>query len=320
MLIKYLLLLRNLRRFRRRVFGGQTPRWVRDLMGLVKYINFLALLPTVLYMTLAPEHFFRRLPIVVAGKSKIHKSPVAFFTSTVALEVVVSKLFAARIPEDLLGQMELTRGDLELGSGASQLLWTVISLPIAIPLVAAVGLILAVILRAVPAINTLPFAQRNHYIFLVPLDPRTYMQLRPMRYLWSLLYFEALWLMAAPLLSACFALSVLAFLNIFSVRAVLFGNEWLRWPKIFLLVASFIPLVVVVEKLLAFPYAIALRESMRADTPFSMRLATAIGAATPKAKPTGAKNTHDEAWPCPKCNVHNPNSKLQCQQCGYSLT
>ena len=72
------------------------PHWAKDLYGLVTYINFADLVPTVAAIALAPCHFFRRLPLVLKSGSPIYRTPVKFFTNFASLFVAV---FFFRHPE-----------------------------------------------------------------------------------------------------------------------------------------------------------------------------------------------------------------------------
>jgi hypothetical protein len=68
MLVRYLRFLRQARGLRRKLFRGKMPQWAKDIVKLVKYVNFVPLVTTIIYLLAVPQHFFARLPTVIAGK------------------------------------------------------------------------------------------------------------------------------------------------------------------------------------------------------------------------------------------------------------
>ena len=83
-------LLRMYLKVRRTLFKGDLPHWLRDLLGLVKYVNFMEPTITIAAIALSPHHFFNRLPQYISRKNSWFGSPVKFFTQGVALMAAFS--------------------------------------------------------------------------------------------------------------------------------------------------------------------------------------------------------------------------------------
>src|SRR5919201_5533131 len=83
-------LLRRYLKARRYLLKDGMPHWLRDLLGIVKYINVLGLIMPLAAITLASEHFFHRLPQYMSTKESWFGSPVKFFTRGVTLMATLS--------------------------------------------------------------------------------------------------------------------------------------------------------------------------------------------------------------------------------------
>lgn len=78
---------RFLRVLPRRLFGRSAPKFVSDIYAVVKYGNFIELIPTVAAIVLHPRHFFRRLPRTLAKKGPF-LDPVHFVLNAAAFATV----------------------------------------------------------------------------------------------------------------------------------------------------------------------------------------------------------------------------------------
>src|SRR5262249_28811721 len=77
------------RRFRRRLYGSETPHWATDTYKRCKFLNVLELLPTLFAVFSAPDHFFRRRGLITRKRSfgvkTVYRSPVGFVGRIVTL-------------------------------------------------------------------------------------------------------------------------------------------------------------------------------------------------------------------------------------------
>jgi hypothetical protein len=74
---------RESRRFRRATSSVKVPDLLREVAKtLLKYLSPIQLLPTVLAVGMAPDHFFRRIRQISTGHNKVYKTPVEFLLSS----------------------------------------------------------------------------------------------------------------------------------------------------------------------------------------------------------------------------------------------
>ena len=175
------------------------PHWAKDLYGIISYVNFVELLPTVAAIILAPRHFFRRLSLVLADKRRMYQTPVKFFVNFASLFLAV---------------FYLRHGDL---SGALQQATAVWYMPLLIPLTPVLMAGLAIVCwclyqlpRLVPSETRFPHP--NPYPLLLVLSPVAYWHLDPRRFAWGLfymsVYFVAAWQLAQVIIGADFLATV----------------------------------------------------------------------------------------------------------------
>lgn len=81
--------LRRIRRWRRRIFGSQTPFWASDLYGLIDYVNWFQLFPILFTLLERPEHFYNRFELALrkraSGLRSIYPTPVKFASQMTVL-------------------------------------------------------------------------------------------------------------------------------------------------------------------------------------------------------------------------------------------
>lgn len=162
------------------------PHWAKDAYGLVAYFNFVELLPTLSAIALAPGHFFRRLPQVLAGKRRMYQTPVKFFFNFASLFLLVFFLRNAEFRESL--------GE---SNALASLLLLIPFTPLVMPALGGLAWLLYQAPRLLPGGS---FPQPNHHPFALVLSPSAYFKLSPSRFLWGLfyvsIYFLAAWQLA----------------------------------------------------------------------------------------------------------------------------
>jgi hypothetical protein len=250
------------------------------------------------------------------AKSKLHKSPIAFLTSTVALEALFSRFLASQVPDDLLRSLEIKRDELVVGGTPTEMIGIIVSLPLVITILSVIALSLAAFLRIAPFIRKATLARRNLYMFLLPLDPRTYSRIRWSRFLWGLFYFEILWLVSVPLIVLSCAVIIFSFQLYWG--SILGSKSWI---KRYLIFASPLPLVLVLEKMLIAPYASCLRLAMASPTKVAVKMDNFNSYISQNKENLAATTAaeDDEPWQCPSCNHQNPGSISRCSECGFSF-
>jgi hypothetical protein len=172
-------MLQRLSRIRRRIFGSALPHWLKDGLPLVAYVNIIDLLPTLLAITLAPWHFYARLPQYLVNKRTWFKTPLKFFTSAITLIVALIFLLAPDV------MTEAGISDKTVIAGYLAIIC--LSAPFTVPLVCLVIRILLGIASAAPGGQTSPRSIRAN--LLIPLSPWTYIRLDWISYFWSLFYY-----------------------------------------------------------------------------------------------------------------------------------
>jgi hypothetical protein len=174
-------LLRILQRFsrvRRRILGSTTPHWVKDSLPLLGYVNVIDLLPTLLAITLAPRHFYMRLPQYTKSKRSWFKTPLKFFTSGVTL--IVTLLF-------ILAPDALKLANIDDRTVAARYVAVIcLASPIAIPIFCLALRFLLGMASAIPNVS-IPKSLKSN--LLIPVSPRTYARLRLASFSWSIFYY-----------------------------------------------------------------------------------------------------------------------------------
>lgn len=186
----------------RRTFG-RSPHWLRDVYGLLSYVNFLELIPTLAAIGLAPRHFFRRLPQILTGSHTHYTTPVKFFANFAALFVMF---------------FFLRHGDLSGVIGQSNALWL---MPLLIPVTpfAMFGLSMACwLLYQLPRLapNGDAFPPPNPGPFKLLLNPFSYLKLQPNKYFWGLFYISVYFVSAWQFVQVLVALGVLSAAYLFN--------------------------------------------------------------------------------------------------------
>ncbi len=93
---------RTLRRLIRNLFHDQVPDWFAEIYEAFAYVNFVNLIPTLWAIMTVPEHFFRRVDLLVtkrkAGKREsLYKTPVQLITTIMTL-TWTTKWLGAYVP------------------------------------------------------------------------------------------------------------------------------------------------------------------------------------------------------------------------------
>jgi len=269
-LFRYLKFLRRFRKFKRKVLGVEPPRWYLDIIRLIKYINFFPMITSVLYLISAPNHFFKRLQTTIEGKSRFHKSPIAFFTSGIVIlkllvdlanpytsEIVFLKwlvdLANPYVKDIVVGLISIDLPTIFL---------TYVSLPILIPIIAAQVLILSFIMQiGLPFLVPRFIKPRNPWIYLLIIDPRSYVNIKWPKFLWGIFYFQVLWMLSSPLfLFGFFGLIIITATLDFSFGSLFklgFWSLFMAW---------------VLDSLILQPYAANIRAALKKPTGVSIRL------------------------------------------------
>jgi len=179
--LQVLKIIRYLRRLRRRLFGAKTPHWLKDTYRLIKYVNFIELVPTVIAISTVPQHFFRRLPQILKGKNSVHKTPIAFFSKMLTL----TTLGLLYIYSDIFQKFSLEKSDIVF-----ELL--LLSLLIPILVIIVILIILPILLYQAFCFSAFDsdYPQWNIYPLIVILSPKTYSRLNWTKYFWGLFYYS----------------------------------------------------------------------------------------------------------------------------------
>jgi hypothetical protein len=240
---RLLLLARQTSRWHRR-----WPHWAKDLYGLLSYVNFIELLPTILAIALAPRHFFRRLPQILAGKRRMYQTPIKFFVNFATLFLLVFYLRFGEL-RDILGQ--------------ETALWYALLLipltPLLMPALGAATWTLYQAPRLLPGDKSFP--QPNPFPFAMVLSPTSYVRLSPSRFLWGLFYMSIYFVAAWQLAQVAIGLNVIVTATAFASV----GDGHLA-VKAILILMSIVVLAGSVHLLVFRPYGELFRWSMRRPT------------------------------------------------------
>ena len=183
-----------------RRLGGwfrQWPHWAKDLYGIISYVNFVELLPTVAAIVLAPRHFFRRLSLVLAGKRRMYQTPVKFFVNFASLFLAVFYLRHGGL-----------NGVLEQASALWYMPLLIPFTPLAMAGLAVVCLCLYQLPRLVPSETRFPHP--NPHPLRLVLSPVAYWNLDLTRFAWGLFYISVYFVAAWQLAQVMLGLDLLA--------------------------------------------------------------------------------------------------------------
>ena len=197
-----------LRRIRRKMFGKNLPHYLKDGIGLIKYINFFRLIPTLYILVSAPGHFFKSIPAIIKGKKTYYVSPLQFLLNMAVLQIAFVNLF----PSD---------SDTSAGKPVNQLALMAMNFGLAVlsPVIMAIACAVILILwyggrSRWPLNKFIPSDALNCAAIQIPLSPSTYRALDWERFLWSLpyyyLYFYLTLLVVSGVFAVCTALAVLS--------------------------------------------------------------------------------------------------------------
>ncbi len=259
-------ILRHIQRLKQRLFGTPTPHWVRDLLDLVAYLNILGLVPTLLCIALAPQHFFRRLPQYINGRN-LYKTPIKFISLNI---VLLSSGIGFAIKRGGLAQIQHV-GPILLILSLVTPIW-ICGLCL---VVAGVSAFLKAVVRGRPIEQFHDFSL-DLSASLVPLDPSAYLRLRGARYLWGMLYF--IWYAWAV---SAVAILILGAVEVGIVSA-LGSVYWSEFRFIYaasgqlpflLVVVGLTPALLIIRRALLVPYAHLLCAASNNPTRAMQRLA-----------------------------------------------
>jgi hypothetical protein len=247
-----LVLIRVARFWRQKIIGKQTPHWLKDSVGLIKYINLVGLFPTVYMMIFQPRHFFKRLPAILNGSKTYYLSPISFVTNVAALQIVLITLVFPGSSVADNPQLVL----LHIGA--------VILSPMLLAAACVIVLLLWFICIHVWPINLvareLPF---NYHGLLIPLNPETYAALQWNRYFWSLFYYYVYFYVVLLLVAASFVgFEADIWDSYASISSTIYINKFTIIP--FALVGFFA--AAAGHRLLIRPYVILIMESAGRQT------------------------------------------------------
>ncbi len=194
--------------------GSKPPHWAKDLLDIFDWFN---LVPTFFIMALAPWHFFRRAAQIRKYGSTIYKTPIKFVVSAVPFIVgPIGWLYKFEVLRFLgVGFRTSTWGfvNLDCCEGLFYALslafvrgehWVrihtelevvsrvLLGIPVWIPLLS--GFIAITLLFPYGLVS----AAESLLLFLIPLDPKTYLRIRLSDYFWNTLYFAVYFTLALP--------------------------------------------------------------------------------------------------------------------------
>jgi hypothetical protein len=178
-------MLQRIHRIQRRIFGPAIHHWARDGIALISYVNIIELLPTLFAITLAPRHFYTRLPQYIRSEPTWFKTPIKFFTTTTTL-IAALLLFAASDAMTAAGI-----GDKTIVAEYTGLIC--LTAPLTIPIMC---LAFRTMLAIFPATSS-PSVRSN---LLIPLSPPTYGRLEGAAFFWSIFYYGIYFFVALQIL------------------------------------------------------------------------------------------------------------------------
>jgi hypothetical protein len=174
--------LQHYSRMRRRIFGKNLPHWLKDALSLVQFVNVIDLIPTLLAITLSPEHFYKRVPQYVKSKNTWIKTPLKFLTSSIALIIIILFNFA----KDMLADYNIT----DEKAVFWYLAFICLSAPLTLPFICLLFRICLGLVMSFPGYSQQSGVSSSILSnLLIPLSPWTYVRLEYKRFFWSIFYF-----------------------------------------------------------------------------------------------------------------------------------
>lgn len=175
-------LMRVFKSWRNKWFGGRLPHWLRDLLKVTRFVNFVRLTPTFLAICFAPRHFYNRLHTVLGGRSVIHKTPIDFLVSSITLAVILVSF----VYGDLMSEYSISKEKLFLS-----LLVTVFCVPLWAIVLSTLVLIGYWMPQGLPGYNRIDlFRVINYHPLVIPLSIHTYLRMRWRQVFWGLFYYD----------------------------------------------------------------------------------------------------------------------------------
>lgn len=240
---RILLATRRLQRWHRR-----WPHWAKDLYGLISYVNFVELIPTLSAIALAPRHFFRRLPQILAGKSRIYQTPIKFFVNFATLFLLLFFLRNGELREAL--------------SQSNALLYALLLIPLTplvMPALGGCAWALYQAPRLLPGDTSFP--QPNSHPFAMVLSPLTYLRLSPSRFIWGLFYMSIYFVAAWQFTQVAIGVNLLATVAVFTQM-----GEGHFAAKAIVILMSLVALAASIHLLVFRPYGELFRWALRRPT------------------------------------------------------
>jgi hypothetical protein len=271
--IPVLRIVRRLRRLARRIFGSPTPHYVKGIYGLFKWINFLELLPTLLAVTAAPKHFFRRLTPVLRSPRTLYQKPIPFLRnsilfSTGLLFLIYPKLLELTKRHFLISQyLRYSNVQTMVGMGQKGAYLCLAAFAALSPLwIMLLCLLLFGVYRFVRNIpvgdmydvNDPPRPRSLHQRLLLPVSADVYRRLRWDKYFWGLFYFGITAFLMLQVVGACW----IASLGLLRAVLIWWSRYLIYFPAFLLLPFLMIP-AAVTSALVTQPYIELLTYSCR---------------------------------------------------------
>ncbi|MEM9366135.1 MAG: hypothetical protein AAGD07_09070 [Planctomycetota bacterium] len=227
---------------------ARSPHWARDILGLVSYVNFIELIPSLVAIAVAPRHFFRRLPMTLRGHRPLFQTPVKFFFNFAALFLFLFFLRHADLPSVIQEQHAI---------------WYLpLMIPLTPPCMFGLGII-TLFLYQLPRLapNGDAFPPPNGGAFKLLLSPQTYLNLDSGRFFWGLFYISGYFVAAWQVVQVLVAL---IFLGIVHVSSAL--GEGHAIPKLIVSLLGVAIAALSIHGLVLHPYIEMLRASLRRPT------------------------------------------------------
>lgn len=197
--------LRKINAVRRRLIGVDVPHWYKDAVGLIRHMNLLRLIPTLLVISTNPLHFFKSVPAILAGKKRHFLSPLQFVSNVAIVQLLI-------LPH-LYPSLRTPSKEMIVGINLA----TALVSPILVALSA--GLILALwyvsmSIRPIGSISRQLGWRFNYHGCLLLLDAKTYGALDYRRYIWSMLYYYLYFYVVAAFILTASVFGMLGMLDL----------------------------------------------------------------------------------------------------------
>jgi hypothetical protein len=265
---------RHLRVLIRSIFNQKVPEWLIDLYNALDYVNIINLIPTLWAIQFAPDHFFRRVYLLIerrtAGvKESLFKSPIQLITTTVTL-IATTKWIGAYLPQ---GRQKLLLGLL------------LVAMPVLIPAVCSILYIFGqvsyfFVTHGLPSLLFLGWLPKSAKLSLflscrqgirylrVPISPEIYRNIDFQKMRWNGLYFYG-YLISFPLLISV-VLGTWVMVLTKGTRMELpdhysAGENWVVAVLLGALTAAY-------GRIVAYPYSVALLQALKKPTKLSRQI------------------------------------------------